>query len=157
MVKTHTLQEGSRKAGRSFAPATACAAAALFAAVLWTAPAAAGPDETQRATGDHYQVYIGGRGESSYTLSREWGSVRLTEPGSELTATELTGLGGESGVTYFTPSLSGLRVGLGMSGAFTRRDGAADEPDALQYTNLGPRSGPAREGLDNWQVGGTLG
>ena len=157
MVNARTSRKGSPKAGWSSAPVAACAAVALLAGVLWAQPAAAGPDQTQQASQDHYQVYIGGRGETSYTVNREWGSVRLTEPGSEARATDLSGLSGGSGVTYFTPSLSGLRVGVGMSGSFTRRNGAPDAPDALQYTNLGPRSGPSRESLENWQVGGTLG
>ena len=128
-----------------------CAAAgrgialALLAGAVWITPAAADPKQG----GDHYQVFIGSRGESSYTLNQEWGSLRLTEPG----AVDLGG-SGNAGMTYFTPSVSGVRVGIGGS---LPQGQTSDLKNAPQYTDLGPRAGKGRDGTGNWQVGGAVG
>lgn len=150
--------------GRS-AVIAAGAACALLGLAMAAGPAAAGPKE-QPAAKDHFQVYIGdparsfGAGSSPYGLEREWGSVRLTEPGSApvaggLRSQSLTDGASGTGVTYFTPSLSGVRVGVGMSAL--PQEGAADGKGAAQYTGLGPRATSPRDPSGNWQVGGKVG
>jgi predicted porin len=141
------------------------AAAALLGVAIASGPAAAGPQEQPAVQDDHYQVYIGepsryGAGEAAYGLERGWGSIHLTEPATPsiaggMRSSSVMDGGTNSGVTYFTPSLSGVRVGVGMSGQ--RREAQADTGGAAQYTGLGPRVAPPHDSAGNWQVGGKLG
>lgn len=142
------------------------AALALACAFVGVAagPAVAGPQEQPAAEDDdHYQVFIGepnrsyGPGGDPYALEREWGSVRLTDPAAPDVAGGLRSSwpadAGTAGVTYFTPSLSGVRVGVNLSGQ--PREAQADPGTAAQYTALGPRAAAPHDG--GWQVGGKLG
>ena len=141
------------------------AACALIGLAVAGGPASAGPKEQSAVEEDHYQVYIGdpsrpnGVGGDPYALEREWGSFRLNEPGAVaggMRSSALIDGGPGAGVTYFTPSLSGVRVGVGMSGA-PRREAQADTGGAAHYGGLGPRVSPPRDSSGNWQVGGKVG
>jgi hypothetical protein len=141
----------------------AIAAAALFALAVAAGPAVAGSNAPPVVEDDHFQVYIGDPSRTAgapYSVEREWGSVRLTEPASPpvaggLRSPSFTGSAAGTGVTYFTPSLSGVRLGVGMSALAP--EGAADGKAASEYTGLGPRIAPPRDGSGNWQVGGKVG
>jgi hypothetical protein len=133
-----------------------CVALAVLAGAVFAAPAVAAESKDQAAAAeDHFQVYIGSRGATTYTLNKEWGSLRLTEPGTagNPPSSALSAPAGGSGITYFTPSLSGVRVGVGAAAQVQAPDGAK----GAQYTDLGPRSGKSRDTAGNWQVGGALG
>ena len=141
----------------------AIAAAALFALAVAAGPAVAGSNAPPVVEDDHFQVYIGDPSRTAgapYSVEREWGSVRLTEPASPpvaggLRSPSFTGSAAGTGITYFTPSLSGVRLGVGMSALVP--EGAADGKAASEYTGLGPRIAPPRDGSGNWQVGGKVG
>ena len=150
-----------RRGRSSVAVATA---AALLGLAVAAGPAAAGPKEQSAVPAiedDHYQVYIGDPSRSyDSELERDWGSVRLTEPGSPPVAggmrpPYLTGGSSAAGVTYFTPSLSGVRVGVGMSGV--PREAQAETGGVPPYSALGPRVAAPRDASGNWQVGGKVG
>jgi len=145
--------------GRSFSSAALCVAAALLAGTIYSGTAVAGPQEKPMATDDHYQVYIGRRGATSHTLNREWGGLRLTEPSTagNVYSPALSGPTSGPGVTYFTPSLSGVRVGVGMAATPSGQPQSAGTGKDAQYTDLGPRTGKGRDGSGNWQVGGSVG
>lgn len=140
--------------------------AAIALALAAAAAPAAADSKQQTVTGDdHYQVYIGdpsvsaGAGGSPYLLERDWGSLRLTEPGAHpaaggLRSPSLSGGSAGTGVTYFTPSLSGVRVGVGMAGV--PADGTSEGRTTREYTALGPRAASPRDGAGNWQVGGKV-
>lgn len=164
MAEQTATVESARRLRRRAAVVAAGTACALLGFAIAAGPAAAGPKE-QPAVKDHYQIYIGDPARSfgagdAYGLEREWGSVRLTEPGALPTAgglrsPSMTEGASASGVTYFTPSLSGMRVGIGMSSQ--PGEGAADGEGAAQYTGLGPRVASPRDPSGNWQVGGKVG
>jgi predicted porin len=156
----------ARRFRRRSAFAMAGAAYALLGLAAASGPASAGPKEQPAVEDDHYQVYIGdpsrsyGAGGDPYLLEREWGSIRLTDPSAPPVAGGMRGLsamdgGSAAGVTYFTPSLSGMRVGVGMSGA--PREAQADTGGAAPYSALGPRVPAPRDASGNWQVGGKVG
>lgn len=158
MTETTTQAKRRRNGGTSFLPGAVCVAASVIAIAALAGPVMADSKENPTATGDnHYQVYIGGRGETAYTVNREWGGLRMTTPsaGADVYAPSLTHPAGNSGITYFTPSLSGVRIGVGVAGA------PSDEPQAAgksqQYTDLGPRAAKGRDSAGNWQIGGTVG
>ena len=137
--------------------------------LLAGAPAAHADSLGKVSTDDNrYQVYIGGSqatsaaGSSPYSVTRQWGTVQLNEP----TAAGASGTGGlrkpgsvgyagPGGVSYFTPSLSGVRVGIGVS-TLAPNDTSLQAPSD-EYTSLGPRVRPKPDPTNNWQVGGTLG
>lgn len=149
-----------RDNGKGGFPVALCVAASavLFAAVA--TPAEAGPKEQPAAeAGNHYQVYIGQRGETGYSVNRDWGGLRLTTPhtGGNVYSPSLTDPSGTSGVTYFTPSLSGVRIGVGVAATPSRASPGAGPNQPSQYTDLGPRAGKGRDSTGKWQVGGTLG
>ena len=143
--------------------ASVIAVAAMLAFAGAAGPAAAGSNAPPVVEDDHFQVYIGDPSRTAgdpYSIEREWGSLRLTEPASPpiaggLRSPSLTGSAAGAGVTYFTPSLSGVRVGVGVSGLAP--EGAADGRTTSEYTGLGPRIAPPRDGAGNWQVGGKVG
>jgi Gram-negative porin len=146
------------RTGMRLAHPASCAVAALLAAAVWAAPAAAGPKEQAAPTDDHYQVYIGGRDDSTYMLNQGWGELRLSAPnaGGALSTPALSGSADGTGVTYFTPSVSGVRVGAGFGAT-----PAAKAPDTAnatsgQYTDLGPRTTQGRGAAGHWQLGGTV-
>lgn len=146
--------------GNGIAPAALCVAGSALLLAAFATPAQAGPKEQPAAEpGDHYQVYIGRRGETSYSVNREWGGLRLTTPsaGGDVYTPSLTEPSGTSGVTYFTPSLSGVRIGVGVAGAPSRTSPGANPDQPSQYTDLGPRTGKGRDSAGKWQVGGTVG
>jgi predicted porin len=139
---------------------TLCLAGSAVLLAAFAAPVQAGPKgQSEAETGKHYQVYIGRRGETSYSVNRDWGGLRLTTPstGGDVYSPSLTQPSGTSGVTYFTPSLSGVRIGVGVGGAPAQRSQGPNASAASQYTDLGPRAGKARDGAGNWQIGGTVG
>jgi hypothetical protein len=163
MVNARATRERSNRFRRLPAFGAAGVAAAVIAWTLVAGPALAGPKEQPAAEDDHYQVYFGDPPRpsaaegSSDTLTRDWGSLRVTEPGvlspaAGLRSPSLTGAPTGTGITYFTPSLSGMRVGIGFTGS--PQEGAVD-PKSAEYTGLGPRVAPPRDA--NWQVGGKVG
>jgi len=158
MTETSTPAKHRKHGGISYIPAAICVAASVIAIAALAWPAMAGPQEQPAATSDgHYQVYIGGRGETDYTVNREWGGLRLTAPtaGADVYSPSLSQPSSSSGITYFTPSLSGVRIGVGVAG--TPSDAPKISAESAQYTDLGPRTGKARDSVNNWQVGGTVG
>jgi predicted porin len=154
MLSVSLFRNQPCRTGRRLGLPACCAAAALLGGAVCATPAAAGPKEETVPAGKQYQVYIGGREGGSYTLGREWGALRLSAPnrGDTLTAPSLNSAGAGTGVTYFTPSVSGVRVGLGFGG--TPKAPAKD--DATQYTDLGPRTAQGRDAAGRWQVGGSV-
>lgn len=162
MVNGYVTPDRSYRS-RTRAAFGAMGAAVAAIALVVTAAVAPGP---ALAGDDHYQVYIGdpvhsfGSGSSSDALTGDWGSLQLAEPGmlspaGRLRSPSLTGAAAGTGVTYFTPSVSGVRVGVGFLG--TPQEGAQDTKDSAQYTGLGPRIAQPRDGSGNWQVGGKVG
>jgi Gram-negative porin len=146
--------------------AVTSAAVAAVAMAVAAGPASAGPKDPASPSDDHYQVYIGdpvhsfGSGSSSDALTGDWGSLQLSEPApitpaGRLRSPSLTGAAAGTGITYFTPSVSGVRVGVGFLGA--PEEGAQEPKSGSQYTGLGPRVAQPRDGLGNWQVGGKVG
>lgn len=149
--------------------AVAFAACALLGLAVAAGPAVAGPKEQPAVEDDHYQVYIGdpsrsyGAAGDPYAMERDWGSIRLTDPGSPpvaggMRSPSLLDGGSPAGVTYFTPSLSGVRVGVGLSGQ--PREAQADNSGAsgtAPNSALGPRVPTSRDASGNWQVGGKVG
>ena len=139
-----------------FGVITSAAALALAAASAY----AADPLAVQIAANERYEVYFDAsdlrNANDPYDRdsSGDWGSLRAVGP----TPGNLTdngrptafGYSGPGGIAYFTPSLSGLRVGIGAAATPENRSGA-------EYTRLGPRIRPQRDAASNWQVGGTLG
>ncbi|MDH3704107.1 MAG: porin [Alphaproteobacteria bacterium] len=100
-----------------------------------------------------YQVYFGIGDDSGPAAAGNWGALRLNDgrPSSLW-----DGLRGESssqlsggGLTYFTPSISGLRMGIGVSS-----DAIARPATRLP---LGPRRQPNSGAPQHWQFGGSLG
>ena len=114
---------------------------------------------------DRYQVYIGGSQATSaargapYAVTRQWGTVRLNEPTAggpgDLKKPGSVGYAGPGGVSYFTPSLSGVRMGIGIS--TLAPDDASLRAPSDEYTSLGPRTRRKPDPTNNWQLGGTLG
>lgn len=139
------------RTGTSLRPAFLGIVAAVFAGVFWAGTAAAGPKEQTPTADDHYQIYIGGYDATSAMLSREWGSIRLTGPTADAVLYP-PALSGGPGLTFFTPSLSGVRIGVGFALSRTPDAGAG-----MQYTDLGPRSAQGREAAGRRQVGGVIG
>jgi predicted porin len=135
MVSTRPTIIETRQAGLRIAGLAFCA---VLASSLAAGSAVAAPQKETVAVDDHYQVYIGNRVGGAYP-SHDWGKVRLTPPN-----------GGGSGLTYFTPSVSGVRVGVGFA-APSQADG-----DAAQYTDLGPRTAQGREAAGKRQIGGAV-
>jgi predicted porin len=124
----------------------AVAGPAVMAADLVPMPSA---DQKQ------YQVYFGTGQESgrSAGVASNWGSLRLSDgrPSSlwdGLRSENSSQLSG-GGLTYFTPSISGLRMGIGVSS------------DAISRPSTGHALGPRRESHSgapqHWQFGGSLG
>lgn len=149
-----------RDGGKGIASAALCVAGSALMLAVLAGPVQAGPKEQPAAAADdHYQVYIGQRGQTSYSVNQEWGGLRLTTPsaGGDLYSHALTEPSGPSGVTYFTPSLSGVRIGVGVAGTPAQRPPATGASKSSQYTDLGPRTGKARDSAGNWQIGGTVG
>lgn len=135
----------------------AFAVAAVVAIGLGAGQARAGADQPAADSGDQYQIYIGGRGGPSYDLNREWGSLRLSEGGvadGNLGAPLLSRPETGAGITYFTPSLSGVRVGVGMAASGIR--GGPETAGQAPYTDLGPRRAPQKDGAGNWKMGGSV-
>lgn len=132
----------------------ALASASLIALA---AGAAADPLRQQEVVEDRYQVYIGETGAASaatvsgYSASGQWGTINLDK---NVRSSDSFGDGSEvkysgpAGVSYFTPKLSGVRVGIGIS-AMPRK--------SSDYTSLGPRTQTKRDLSSNWQAGATLG
>lgn len=135
MTSARPHSKEKRQTGRRFAGMAFCA---VLTSGLAVGTAVAGPQKETVATEDHYQVYIGNRVGGAYP-SRDWGEVRLTPPN-----------GGGSGLTYFTPSVSGVRVGVGFAAPKQADGGAA------QYTDLGPRTAQGLEAAGKRQIGGTV-
>lgn len=149
-----------RDSGKSIASAALCVAGSALLLSVLASPAVAGPKEQPAAAADdHYQVYIGQRGETSYSVNREWGGLRLTAPatGGDVYSHSLTNPSGPSGITYFTPSLSGVRLGVGVAGTPARQPQNSGPSHSSQYTDLGPRAGKGHDSAGKWQVGGTVG
>lgn len=99
-----------------------------------------------------YQVYFGAGGASG-PAAGSWGALRLNDgrPGSlwnGLRSENSSQLSG-GGLTYFTPSISGLRMGIGVSSDAMTRPAAG--------TPLGPRRQSHAGTAQHWQFGGTLG
>lgn len=153
-VSRHDSRQ-SRTGLRLALPAS-CAAVALLAFAVSAAPAAAGPKEQAAPVDSHYQVYIGGRDTGSYMLNQDWGELRAGPPngGGSIYAPSLTGAPDSAGMTYFTPSVSGVRVGVGFGA--TPQAPAPDAAQAGQYTDLGPRTAQGHDAAGRWQVGGTV-
>jgi len=153
-VSRHDSRQ-SRTGLRLALPAS-CAAVALLAFAVSAAPAAAGPKEQAAPADSHYQVYIGGRDTGSYMLNQDWGELRAGPPngGGSIYAPSLTGAPDSAGMTYFTPSVSGVRVGVGFGA--TPQTPAPDAAQAGQYTDLGPRTAQGHDAAGRWQVGGTV-
>lgn len=131
----------------------ALASASLIALVA--ADVSADPLRQQSVADDRYQVYIGETGAASaatasgYSTSGQWGTINVDKnvrsgfsDGGEVKYS------GPAGVSYFTPKLSGVRVGIGIS-AMPRKPS--------DYTSLGPRTQTKRDLSNNWQAGATLG
>jgi predicted porin len=132
----------------------ALASASLIALA---AGAAADPLRQQEVVEDRYQVYIGETGAASaatasgYSTSGQWGTINLDKnarSGSSFGDGSEVKYSGPAGVSYFTPKLSGMRVGIGIS-ALPRK--------SSDYTSLGPRTQTKRDLSSNWQAGATLG
>jgi predicted porin len=153
---SHNDSQHTRTGTRLALPAS-CVAAALLAIAVSATPASAGPKEQAAPSDDHYQVYIGGRDNGgSYMLNQGWGELRASAPngGGSIYAPALTGPTDSTGLTYFTPSVSGVRLGVGVGAT-----PAAKAPDSLQsgqYTDLGPRTAQGRDAAGRWQAGGTV-
>jgi len=145
------------RTGMRLALPASCAVVALLGAAVWATPAAAGPKEQTAPTDNHYQVYIGGRDTGAYMLNEGWGELRLSAPnaGGPLSAPTLSGSTDGSGVTYFTPSVSGVRVGAGF-GATPAAKASGSSAKAEQYTDLGPRTSQGHGAAGHWQLGGTV-
>ncbi len=133
----------------------ALAAASLIA--LAAADSAAEPLHQQHVVDDRYQVFIGERGAASaaaasgYSTSGPWGTINLDNAahGSKsLSDGSEVKYSGPGGVSYFTPKLSGVRVGIGISTV---------PRNANDYTSLGPRTQTKRDLSSNWQAGATVG
>jgi len=155
---TRASRSNSRhtRTGMRFALQASCAAVALLAIAVSAAPASAGPKEQAAPSDDHYQVYIGGRDSGSYMLNQGWGELRATAPngGGSVYTPGLTGTGDSAGLTYFTPSVSGVRLGVGVGAAPAKK--APDSIQSGQYTDLGPRTSQGHDAAGRWQVGGTV-
>jgi len=143
-------------------------AVAAIAMAITAGPASAGSKgaSASPASDDHYQVYIGdpvhsfGSGSSSDALNGDWGSLQLAEPGritpaGQFRSPSLNGAAAGTGITYFTPSVSGVRVGVGFLAS--PQEGARDTKSSAQYSSLGPRVAQPHDGAGNWQVGGKVG
>lgn len=133
----------------------ALASASLIALVA--ADVAADPLRQQKVVDDRYQVFIGETGAASaatasgYSTSGQWGTLNLDKNARSDSRFRNGGevqYSGPAGVSYFTPKLSGVRVGIGIS-AMPRKTG--------DYTSLGPRTQTKRDLSSNWQAGATLG
>ncbi len=120
-------------------------------------PAAMAAEFVPLPAGDEkqYQVYFGTGDDSGQAAgdAGKWGALRLNDrrPSNlwdglrSETSSQLSG----GGLTYFTPSISGLRMGIGVSSDAIARPSAG--------LPLGPRrqSGPGAP--QHWQFGGSLG
>ena len=141
-------------------PYIGAVAGALGLVLAMSSATAADPLAVQIAANDRYEVYFdasdlrNANNPDQRGNSGDWGTLRAIGP----TPGNLTdngrptafGYSGPGGIAYFTPSLSGLRVGIGASAKPENRS-------ASEYTQLGPRIRPQRDAASNWQVGGTLG
>jgi len=88
-------------------------------------------------------------------VTQDWGELRAGPPnGGTIYAPSLTGAPDSAGMTYFTPSVSGVRVGVGFGA--TPQTPAPDAAQAGQYTDLGPRTAQGHDAAGRWQVGGTV-
>lgn len=169
MVKKRATPEPSSRVRKQAGFAVASVVAVMASFAVAAGPAFAGPKDPSSDGGHHYHIYIGdpvhsfGSGNSSDALTGGWGSVRLTEPSpitptGRLRSPSLNGAAVGTGITYFTPSVSGVRVGVGFLAA--PQEGARSSQsgkDTTQYTSLGPRVTRPRDTSGNWQVGGKLG
>ena len=99
-----------------------------------------------------YRVYFGSSDDAGPAAGK-WGMLRPSEgrPGNlwdGLRSENSRDLSG-GGLTYFTPSISGLRMGIGVSSNAIARPAAASP--------LGPRRQPPSDVPQHWQFGGSLG
>ena len=99
-----------------------------------------------------YRVYFGSSDDAGPAAGK-WGMLRPSEgrPGNlwdGLRSENSRDLSG-GGLTYFTPSISGLRMGIGVSSNAIARPTAASP--------LGPRRQPPSDVPQHWQFGGSLG
>lgn len=133
----------------------ALASASLIALVA--ADVSAEPLRQQKVVDDRYQVFIGKTGAASaatasgYSTSGQWGTINLDKKaggGSDFRDGSKVQYSGPAGVSYFTPKLSGVRVGIGISAAPRKSN---------DYTSLGPRTQTKRDLSSAWQAGATLG
>jgi len=139
------IDTSPRSLRRQPRPATGVATLAFCAALAvlgGTVPAMAGPKDQAAPADSHYQIYIGGRDSGAYMLGRDMGELRFTPPTA-----------GASSMTYFTPSVSGVRVGVGFT---VPPPAGSGTESAAQYTNLGPRTAQVRHPEGKRQVGGIL-